>query len=103
MIAAALWLFPYDSDAAFVVHDPLYYGIQAERTPAESINPSHPLFHGLVLLLVAPLRALGVAMPGHAACRIVSGLGGAWLLLQICALAGRRRLLAGAAFALVMA
>jgi hypothetical protein len=101
--AAALWLFPHDSDAAFVAHDALYYGMQAERTPARSLNPSHPGFHALVLALVGPLRGLGVAHPGHVACRIVAGLGAAWLLLQIAALAGPSRLLAGAGFALVIA
>jgi hypothetical protein len=59
-IALALWLFPFDSDAAFVVHDALWYGTFAERTPAASINPSHPLFHVLVLALVELLRTLGV-------------------------------------------
>jgi hypothetical protein len=98
-MAIALWLWPYDSDGAFAVHDPLWYGMDAERSPAGSINPHHPLFHVLVVSLTSPLRALGIEAPGHVASRIVAGLGAAWILLQICALAGRRRVLVGAAFA----
>lgn len=101
-MAIALWLYPFDSDGAFAVHDALWYGIGAERFPAGSINPHHPLFHVLVLALVPPIRALGIEAPGHMAARVVAGVGAAWLLLQICALAGRRRILVGAAFAGVL-
>lgn len=101
-VTLAIWLFPFDGDAAFVTHDALWYGMNAERSPAASIYPSHPLFHVIVLALLGPLRALDVPEPGHVACRIVAGLGGAWLLLQVCALAGSRRLLVGSAFALVL-
>jgi hypothetical protein len=101
-VAIAIWLYPFDCDAAFAVHDAIWYGDGAERCPEQSINPHHPLFHGFVIALVPPLRALGVEGPGHVATRIVAGLGGAWLLLQICALAGRRRVLVGLAFAVVL-
>jgi hypothetical protein len=100
--ALAIWLYPIDCDAAFAVHDAIWYAIGAEQFPAGSLNPHHPLFHGIVLGLVPPLRALGVEGPGHVAVRIVAGLGGAWLLIQIAALAGRRRLLVGAAFAFTL-
>lgn len=101
-MALALFLYPFDADAVFAVHDGIWYAVGAERYPAESINPHHPLFHGFVIGLTYVLRDLGVANPGHVAIRIVAGLGGAWLLLQICALAGRRRVLVGSAFALLL-
>jgi hypothetical protein len=101
-MAIALFLYPFDSDAAFAVHDSIWYAVGAERYPAGSINPHHPLFHGFLIALVPPLRSLGIEQPGHVAARIVSGLGAAWLLLQICALAGRRRILVGSAFALLL-
>jgi hypothetical protein len=51
--------------------------------------------------LVLPLRALHVPQPGQIAVRLLSAAAAAWVVLQIGALAGRRRL-AGAAFALVV-
>src|SRR5262245_46762267 len=84
-MALAIWLFPFDSDAAFVVHDALWYGIAAEHSPAGSINPNHALFHVLAGALVGPLRALGADAPGHLACRVVAGFAGVWLLIQIAA------------------
>jgi hypothetical protein len=95
-----LWFFPVDCDGAFASQDGVEYGLGADRLDPASINPHHPLFHAFALLLTRPLRALGVDHAGHVAVRILSGLGGAWLLLQICACAGRGRALAGAAFAL---
>jgi hypothetical protein len=101
-MALAVWLYPVDSDAAFAVHDAIWYGEQAQSSPLQSISPHHPLFHVFVLGLLQPLRVLGVAGPGHVAIRIVAGIGASWLILQICGLAGRRRLLVGAAFAFVI-
>ena len=98
--AVALWFFPVDCDGAFGVHDGVAYGIAADRMERGSISPHHPLFHAVALALVPPLRALDVPHPGHVAIRILAGLGAAWLLLQICWLAGRERVLVGAAFAL---
>ena len=98
----AVALFPYDCDAAFAVHDGIWYAEAAERYAPGSIIPHHPLFHVLVLGVLAPLEAAGVPHPGHVAIRIVAGLGGAWLLLQIAALAGWKRFAVGAAFAVVL-
>src|SRR5262245_66210923 len=98
-MAAALWLFPLDCDGAFANYDGAHYGVLAERLDRGSISPHHPLFHLLALGLVPPLRALGVAHPGQIAVRLLSGAGAVWLLLQIAALAGRRRPLGGDAFA----
>jgi hypothetical protein len=100
--AIAVFLYPVDCDAAFAVHDAIWYGVQAENNPTGSISPHHPLFHVFVGALVGPLRGLGVEGPGHVATRVVAGLGASWLLLQICALAGRNRVLVGAVFALVV-
>jgi hypothetical protein len=102
VMIAAIALFPHDSDAAFAVHDGIWYAEHAETYAPGSIMPHHPLFHLVVLGVLEPLRAAGVAHPGHVATRIVAGLGGAWLLLQIAALAGWRRFAVGAAFALVV-
>jgi hypothetical protein len=98
----ALWSFPFDCDGAIAVHDGAAYGVGANLLDRGSISPHHPLFHVLALGLVPPLRALGVPHAGHVAVRILSGAGAAWILLQIAFLAGRRRLLTGAAFALVV-
>lgn len=98
----ALWLYPFDCDAAFAVHDGIWYGIDAETKPSGSINPHHPLFHVLLLACVKPLRELGISGPGHVAARIVAGVGGILVILQIIALAGRKRVLVGCAFALVL-
>jgi hypothetical protein len=98
----AVWLYPFDCDAAFAVHDAIWYGLSAERDPRGSINPHHPLFHGSVWGLTVPLRKLGVEGVGHVASRLVAWVGAACLLLQLCAAAGRRRILVGAAFAFVL-
>lgn len=98
----ALTLLPFDSDGALAIHDPVYYGMGAERDPLGWILPHHPLFHALAAALTPPLRALGSAHPGHLSVRIISGLGAVWLLLQIVAMAGKDRALAGGGFALVL-
>src|SRR5262245_43433783 len=98
----AIWLYPFDSDAAFAVHDAIWYAVGAERFPGGSVNPHHPLFHGFVIGFTWLLKEFGVSGPGHVATRIVAGLGGSWLLVQICALAARRRVLVGAAFAFAL-
>jgi hypothetical protein len=87
-----------DCDGAFAIYDGIEYGLRSDALQRASINPHHPLFHALALPLVIALRAIDVGGAGHVAVRILSGLGGAWLLLQICAAAAPRRL-AGAAFA----
>jgi hypothetical protein len=98
----ALFLFTYDSDGAFAVHDGVFYGLAAERDPAASVSAQHPGFHVIAAALVPPLRALGVPRPGHVAVRVIAGAGAAWLLLQIVGASGGARPIVGGLFALVM-
>jgi hypothetical protein len=102
-IGIAVTLFPFDSDGAFAIHDGIWMGMGAEGAdPEASISPHHPLFHVLAIALARLLAALGVAHPGHVAIRILAGLGGAWLLVQVLRLSGAARPWAGAGFALVL-
>jgi hypothetical protein len=101
-LALSLWLFPLDCDGAAANYDGARYGIGAERFERGSISPHHPLFHVLAFAVAGPLRALHVPHAGQYAVRTLSGAGAAWILLQILALAGNRRILTGAAFAVVV-
>jgi hypothetical protein len=98
-MAASLWLFPADSDGAFAAYDGIVYAISAERGESEPSHLFHPLFHAAVATLTPLLRELGVARPGHAAIRVVSGLGAVLTLLLVASAAGPRRWVAGTGFA----
>src|SRR5690606_31915566 len=95
IVFGACVVFPLDSDAAFVVFDPIWYGLNAAEAPERSVVAHHLLFHVLVIPLTQGLRAAGFGMPGHLATRVLSGLGAAAILLLFVAMAGPRRRLAG--------
>lgn len=95
VMAGAFFLYSWDCDAAFAVNDALFYGKTAEDRPWESLQGHHPLFHVLLSAAAPPLRAIGVAHPGHMAARLVAGLGTVAIVVLLCAIAGRNRLRAG--------
>jgi hypothetical protein len=101
-IAIGLFLYAPDADGAFAIYDGAWYGHYAERYPAYSVLPHHPLFHLVVAGITALLGAAGVAGPGHVAVRLVAGLGGALVVWMVAGLADRRRRTAGAAFAFAL-
>jgi hypothetical protein len=98
----ALVLYAHDADGAFAIYDGAWYGHFAECHPFHSILPHHPLFHVIALGVTQILRLAHVVHPGHVAIRLVAGIGGALVLLQIARLAGPERRWAGAAFAFVV-
>lgn len=101
-VGIALTLYAHDADGAFAIYDGAWYGHFAEYHPFHSILPHHPLFHAIALGLTELLRLAHVVHPGHVAIRLVAGIGGALVLLQIARLAGPERRWAGAAFAFVV-
>ncbi len=102
VMVMAVQLFPVDADGPFSIHDGIWHGIKAERNPANSIVPHHPLFHIIVLVVVPVVRLFAAHDVGHVAVRVVSGAGGVAILALIGLAAGRRRWIAGLAFAAVM-
>ncbi|HMS16432.1 MAG TPA: hypothetical protein PKA37_06290 [Planctomycetota bacterium] len=81
-VAAAWFLFPPDSDAAFSLYDPVWYAKEAIHRPAQFVYSHHLLFHLLVLPAAHGLQALGMEAPGVYAIRLISGLAmGAMALL----------------------
>jgi hypothetical protein len=100
--AVSLFLLPPDSDGAFSSFDGVMYGIDLERDPLPAISGHHPLFHLVAIPITAALRALGVALPGHVAVRMISAAGACACLLLVALAAGRARWAVGAAFALVL-
>ncbi len=101
-VVGAIWLYPFDADGPFSMHDGIWYGINAESKPKEAIIGHHPLFHVAALGLVALLRMGHVDAPGHVAIRILAGAGGAALLWGLFRIAGPRPWI-GLGLALVLA
>ncbi|MAG56635.1 MAG: hypothetical protein CMJ83_10130 [Planctomycetes bacterium] len=99
-LALSLFLFAWDADGAFLVHDPLFFAVNAETRPWSSLIGHHPAFHVLVNFTTAGARACGLEHPGHVGVRVVSGLGAAAIVLLLAAIAGPGRRGLGAAFAL---
>ena len=87
---AGLFLFPWDSDAAFATNDAIGYAHDAERRPRHAIVGHHPLAHVGTAALVVPLRALDLDRPGQWAARILSAAGAALLCGLAYLLAGGR-------------
>src|SRR5262245_46675930 len=82
-LLVALFLFPFDSDAAFANHDGLWYAMKAERGASEFIVSHHILFHVLLYAVVKPLKLLGVASPGGSGVRLIAGIGAAVVLILV--------------------
>lgn len=76
-----------DSDAAYLLSDPVWYAFVAENSPTSGIIPHHPGFHLLHHGLTRLLLALGIQGPGSSALRLLSML--SWLLIAALALKGR--------------
>jgi hypothetical protein len=100
VLGVCLFLFGWDADGGFAIHDPMFYASHAEDQPWTSVSGHHPGFHVLVNGVTEVLGRAGVERPGYMGVRVVSGLGAAALVVLIAGLAGRRRLQVGVLFAL---
>ncbi len=102
VVTGAFVVFPFGSDAEYVVFDPVWYAAGAERGSVDSILAHHPLFHLALTGLAQGADAMGVGRPGHVAARLMSGLGAAWVLLLLAGLSGRNRWRVGAGLGLFL-
>ena len=100
VFVGALTIFPWDSDASFIAHDPVFYAHDAEGRPWRSLVGHHPLFHVMVNVVTAALERANVAHPGHLAVRCVSGFGAACIVLLFSWIAGAGKRTTGALIAL---
>ncbi len=96
VLAGSLLLYPWDSDASIIAHDPVYYAESGQSDPWGSVPAQHLLYHVLVNIVTGAGEVMGVEHPGHAAVRLVSGMGALALLLLICTIAGPGRRSLGA-------
>ena len=103
VVVGAFAVFPFGCDAEYVVFDPVWYAVGAERDlAATTVKAHHPLFHLLVAGIAAPLDLAGVPRPGHIGTRLLSGLGAGMILLLLAGLAGRERWRVGAGLGLLL-
>lgn len=99
-LLGSLHVFPWDSDASFLVNDALMFAHNAEQDPWGTLMGHHPGYHVLVNGATAAGRAMDIERPGHFGIRLVSGLGAAATILLLAGMAGPGRRTVGVLFAL---